>query len=71
MRACFLHAAPSYHGFSFFFLERLSSFFLKRRKKDAGKTLVIFYSIFRLIEILISKLTDKSKFEIEFTPNTD
>ena len=25
------------HGFSFFFLERLSSFFLKRRKKDADQ----------------------------------
>jgi len=37
MRARFLRAVPSYHGFSFFFLERLSSFFLKRRKKDAEK----------------------------------
>ena len=42
MRARFLRAVPSYHGFSFFFLERLSSFFLKRRKKDAEKILVQF-----------------------------
>jgi hypothetical protein len=40
MRACFLRAVPFYHGFSFFFLERLSSFFLKRRKKDAEKILI-------------------------------
>jgi len=42
LRARFLRAAPTYHGFSFFFLERLSSFFLKRRKKDAEKILVQF-----------------------------
>ena len=28
---------PPAHGFSFFFLERFSSFFLERRKKNAGK----------------------------------
>jgi len=44
MRASFLRAFPFYHGFSFFFLERLSSFFLKRRKKDAEKYSFIFYA---------------------------
>jgi hypothetical protein len=46
MRARFLRAVPSYHGFSFFFLERLSSFFLKRRKKDAEKNMFKLYPLF-------------------------
>jgi len=48
MRACFQRAVLTYHGFSFFFLERLSSFFLKRRKKDAEKYCLYFTLYIRL-----------------------
>ena len=72
MRARFQPAVPAYHGLSFFFLERLSSFFLKRRKKDAEKICLSFTLYFRLIQIKYSPAGayPPPKFEIKFSTNT-